>query len=328
MRLIDVNHAAVKLMVAHGKDELKACSGSIILRCSHDIVAECLATAAEGARVYETETVLTNLHGERRNVLLCVSFSHGTAFFRNVFISIMDITERKNAEEALLQVRSELARVTRSATLGELTSMVAHEVERPLDAIFENSRQAAQRLRIATGCDAITTELVQRIISDARHAAEVVDGVRKFLRQSSGEAGSFVLGDALASTVRLLGSTLLTHEITLHTEIAPDLPEVVGESNWLEHVLVYLLLKAVQALAKRPKRDRALDLTVGCTGTEIVIRISSRSGGAVLPPEDSPITRDIGMSVCRTSVEAQGGRILVTPDAGVSVIFPPEKPLL
>ena len=327
-RVTDVNHAAVKLMLAHGKDKLKNCNGSIILRCGRDIFAECLATAVEGGRVYETETVLTNLHGEWRNVLLCVTFSHGTEFFRNVFISIMDITERKNAEEALLHVRGELARVTRSATLGELTSMVAYEVERPLDAIFENSRQAAQRLQNNTGCDAITAELVERVISDARHAAEVVDGVRKFLRESSGEAGSFALSAALASTMRLLGSTLLTHEITLHTDIAPGLPEVAGESNWLEHVLVYLLLKAVQALAKRHKRDRALYLAAWFADAEIVIRISSKTGGAVLPPEDTPITHDIGMSVCRTSVEAQGGRILVTRDTGVSVIFPPEKPLI
>lgn len=328
VRVTDVNQAAVALMHVHDKDELKDCRGSIMLRCRPDIFAECLATAAEGGRAYETETTLTNFLGECRNVLVCVSFSSGTAFFRDVFVSIMDITERKMAEEALLRVREELARVTRSATLGELTSLVAYEVERPLDAIVEHSRQAVHRLQMDERGDALTLELVQRIISDARHAAETVDGIRTFLRQSSGEADTFTLGVALATTSRLLENTLLAHEITLRTDITPGLPEIAGESTWLEHVLVYLLLKAIETLAKRPKRDRTICLAAWRTAAEVVIRISSKTGGLVLPSDDLQVSGDIGMSVCRTSVEAQGGRILVTAGAGVSVIFPPERRLV
>ena len=146
VKVIDVNDATVELFGARSKDELLVSLHKVFRMETHDVFAGELIAIAEGQRSFESEVVLQTLKGDKLDVLFTMTLPLELDKFDSVLVSIIDITARKQAQEALQQAQAQLAHVSRVTTLGELAASIAHEVNQPLAAVGANADAALRWL--------------------------------------------------------------------------------------------------------------------------------------------------------------------------------------
>ena len=256
--------------------------------------------------------------------------------------SVMDVTERKCAEEALQKLQTELAHVTRVTMMGELAASIAHEINQPLGAIVNNSNVG---LRLVNGAGELPKELreiLSDIVHDANRTSAIVARIRALAKKSIPEKTSLQLGDVVADVLMLARGKLAERRIEVRTELDDDLPQVSGDRVQLQQVLLNLVMNGVEAMSG--VQDERRILTIGVQRDELTgrpaIRITVRDLGCGFRPEDSErlfeafyTTKSHGMGMgLRLSlsiVEAHGGRLWATlnvgPGATFSCVLPAES---
>ena len=202
--------------------------------------------------------------------------------------AVMDVTERKKAEEAMRQAQAELAHVTRVMTMGELTASIAHEVNQPLAAIVTNGNACLRWLARTTPDLEEAREAVARIIRDGKRAGEVIARIRALVRKTGAEKERLDLNDAIEEVVALVQDEVRKNRVALRLDVAADLPLVVGDRVQLQQVLLNLVMNSLEALAvvadqprellirSRPQDSDAVLVTVQDSGTGSSGRISEQ----------------------------------------------------
>jgi len=257
---------------------------------------------------------------------------HGTdGTFLGYIGSCIDITERREAELDSARQRNELARLSRVAVLGELSGALAHELNQPLAAILSNA-QAAQRLlaRQPADLDEIHS-ILGDVVEDDLRAREVITRLRLLLEKGEVRQQSIDLNEVVSGVLRLVNSDLLLQGVTAHTDLAPDLPAVSGDSVQIQQVLLNLILNGCHAMTNGDGRERKLALrTAARDGDGVLVTISDRGPG--IPPTDldrifEPFFTThaggmgLGLAVCRSIIGAHGGRLWATNDEGAGASF-------
>ena len=255
---------------------------------------------------------------------------------RFTLASVIDITERRNIEMEAAQRRSELAHLSRVAMLGELSGAVAHELNQPLAAILSNA-QAAQRI-LAGGSQHVgeVREILDDIVEDNKRAGAVIRGLRVLLRKEEVAHHSLDINDVALDVLRLMRSDLLNRNVRWNTNLAPGLPRVLGDGIQLQQVLLNLVMNACDAVADNEGEERQLEVRTGRgENGSVVASVSDRGKG--IPAGDlqrvfepfittKPHGMGLGLSVCKTIVEAHRGHIWAKNNAGpgatVSVALP------
>src|SRR5229473_520420 len=154
----------------------------------------------------------------------------------------MDITERKHAEEALRQAQADLARVSRVTTMGELTASLAHEVNQPIAAAVTNANTCLRWLTRDQPDLEEAREAASRMVKDATHAADIISRIRLLFKKVSPQRELVDVNEVVREMIVLLRSEATRYSISIRTELASDLPQVMGDRVQLQQVLMNLLL--------------------------------------------------------------------------------------
>lgn len=237
-----------------------------------------------------------------------------------------DITERQRAEEALREAQSELAHVTRVATLGELSASIAHEINQPLAGVVTTGQACLRWLGREVPDLAEARAAVERIIRDGNRAGEVIARIRALVRKAAPQKARLAINDVIAEVIALADSELRRHGVALHTDLAAALPLVLGDRIQLQQVLLNLLLNGMEAL--RGVTDRPRTLIVRSQPEEAAaIRVGVQDVGPGIAPQDleriftafvstKPEGLGMGLAISRSIIEAHGGRLWATPNDG------------
>ncbi|MEA2922985.1 MAG: two-component system, LuxR family, sensor kinase FixL [Alphaproteobacteria bacterium] len=242
-----------------------------------------------------------------------------------------DVTERKRAEEALQQAQAELAHVTRLTTLGELTASIAHEVNQPLAAIVTNGEACLRWLAYRPPELEEVRGAVESMISDGVRASEVVWGLRGLLKKSAPQRALLDLNDVIEQLVLLVERELLNNRVSLRLELAPALPVVLGDRVQLQQVIMNLAINGIQSMVSVTDRRREL-LIRSCQGEDGQVLIEVRDDGVGIDPKNmhqlfnaffttKPNGMGMGLSISRSIIEAHGGRIWASSNAGPGATF-------
>ena len=248
--------------------------------------------------------------------------------------TVMDVTERKRADEErerLRQAQAELAHVARVTTLGEMAASIAHEVDQPLSGVVINANAC---LRFLTGASPNLDEVrdgLRAIARDGRRASDVIARIRALARRNATEKELVDINELIREVVALAEGEARRTRARLRLELAADLPRVLGNRVQLQQVVLNLLLNALDAMRALVDRPRDLVIRTERESTDHV-RVAVQDSGAGIDPQLLPRVFDafyttkrggmgMGLSISRSIVEQHGGRLSVVPTDGPGTTF-------
>ncbi len=240
--------------------------------------------------------------------------------------AIVDITERKRAEEA----RHELAHASRLALVGELTASIAHELNQPLGAILSNADAAEMLLESAPESLGEVRQILADIRQDDLRASEVIRRLRGLLRKHKMEIQAVDLNELTADILALIRAETRRRRVAVEAGLAANLPPVWGDKVHLQQVLLNLLLNGMEAMADMPGEKRLTVRTALNPGGGVEIAVSDSGPG--IPEDRLPHLFDpffstkkdgmgMGLSLARSIVEAHGGRIWAENNSPAGATF-------
>jgi len=247
--------------------------------------------------------------------------------------TVMDVTERQEAEDALHKAQAELAHVTRVMTMGELVASIAHEVNQPLGAIVTNGHACLRLLsREAPDLDK-SREVIGRMISDGMRASEVIKRIRDLLHKTPTERVPLNINETIQEVIALVSNEVVRSKVELKTELEADLPPVSGDRIQLQQVILNLILNGKEAMSGVQSHPRELLISSGKSGSDEVV-VAVRDSGHGLEAKDVERIFDpffttkaggmgLGLSISRTIIEAHGGTLWATQneDKGATIQF-------
>jgi PAS domain S-box-containing protein len=239
---------------------------------------------------------------------------------------VLDLTERKEAEENLREserryrdVQAELAHVTRVTTLGELSASIAHEVNQPLAAVLANAEACLLWLGRETPNLDKARRSVEWIINDCSRAGAVIQRIRALAKRTNIQREPLQVNDVIGEVVSLLQREMFSHRVSLRKEIASALPMVFVDRIQLQQVIVNLMINSMEAMQSVTDRPRELTIRSRRDGAHQVlltvedrgVGISAENAERLFSPffTTKPTGMGMGLSICRSIIEAHGGRL-------------------
>lgn len=328
----DANEAAVNLFGAASAEALIGPIDFIHSR-SADNVRRALLARFLGKRSHSELIKLRTFDGRTIDVQYSITYPTAPERLDVALITLEDVTERLRTEAQLRQLQAEHSRATRIATLGELASSIAHEVNQPLAAISMNAETSLRWLSRDEPNLPKVAQLNERIAASARHASDIVQRIRGMAARQSPECLSVDLNEVIEEALLFVRHDIEAKSIRLMRAYGDALPGVYGDRVQLQQVIVNLLVNGIQALEQGRSRGRTIELTTGLDEDGLTY-FAIRDNGPGVAPENLDrlfegffTTKDdgmgIGLSVCRSIISGHGGKISATnhPNGGAEFRF-------
>ena len=323
MQIMRVEQVNEHMAALHGHSDPAEFLGPIgrFWRGSEDTVRRSLTARFAGAESYSEETRVRGLDGDAIDVFFTSAFPAALSDMGIGLVGMIDIRSRLQAERMLQQAQADFAHAARVATLGELSASIAHEVNQPLAAIATNGEASLRWLDRAKPDVGEARKLAARMVADARRAADVIKQIRAMATRQSAGRELLSVNDVVAESLGFLQRDLQARQVEVAFDAAAGLPQVEADRTQLQQVMVNLAINAVQAMVQHGFTDRRLAIRTGLA-TGGCIRVEVEDSGPGIPAElagrlfDSFVTTKpnglgIGLAICRSIIEAHGGRIQV-----------------
>jgi PAS domain S-box-containing protein len=287
-----------------------------------------------GERIDHFETVRMRKDGSLLDVSLTISPMKDVAG-RVVGASKLarDITEQKRAEEALRQAQTDLAHASRLTTMGEFTASLAHEVKQPIAAIVTDANTCVRWITRDQPDLQEARDAAWRIVKGAKRASEIINRVGLLFKKGTPQRELVDVNEVAREMIVLLGDEASRHSISIRTELAEDLPPVIGDRVQLQQVLMNLIANGVEAMYGV---DGPRELTIKSQPAENneLLLLSVSDNGMGLPRQQADeifnaffTTKThgtgMGLRISRSIVESHGGRLWAADNSprGASFCF-------
>jgi PAS domain S-box-containing protein len=247
--------------------------------------------------------------------------------------TMVDVTERKRAEEErerLRQARADLARVNRVTTMGELTASLAHEVNQPIAAAVTNANTCVRWLAADTPNLEEARAAAMRIVKDGTRAAEIIKRIRLLFKKGTPERELIDANEVIREMIVLLRSEAMRYNISVRTELAADLQQVMGDRVQLDQVMMNLIVNGIDAMkdvvgarelavkSQRTEKEEVL-VSVSDTGVGLPVQQADQIFKAFFTTKLQGT--GLGLSISRSIVEAHGGRIWAADNSPRGAMF-------
>jgi len=333
-------NAAFQAMLGRTDDELRSLSP---LEICADEEREPLKLLYEQVRKgtqqsYETVQQYRHASGTPVWVHAYVSRMQSKEAKSPLFLATMiDITDRKRAEADSRDALSELARVARLTTMGEMTATIAHEINQPLGAIVNNGSAGLRWLASTTPDFEEARACFKRIVNDGHRASQVISGIRAMLEKGSDAKELLDINKLVREVLMFAHGEIENQNIVVRTELKENLSKVLVNRIQLQQVVLNLVMNGIDAMATLGSRARLLKLRSGQNGSSSVTLTVEDVGtgidksiiGRIFEAFFTTKTHGMGMglSICRSIVVAHGGELLATPGELYGSIFQLELPI-
>src|SRR4051794_17412682 len=254
------------------------------------------------------------------------------------YAATYDIEDRKRAESELIEserrfreAQMELAHASRVVTMGQFTASIAHEVNQPLAALLTNAETALRWLAYQPPNLEKARPSIERVINDGKRAADILGRIRDFSKKAPVRMESLEVNEAILDVMGLTRAAMSDNGVLAKMQLAKDLPHILGDKVQLQQVVLNLIMNAIEAMNEVGAGSRELSISTSKTESDGVL-VAVRDSGPGLPPAGLPrifeafyTTKSsglgMGLSICRSIVEAHGGRLWATPNEPHGAVF-------
>jgi two-component system sensor kinase FixL len=215
--------------------------------------------------------------------------------------------------------------------MGELTASLAHELNQPLTAILNNAQVAQRHLENPAPKLEELREILADIVADDKRAAEVIHRLRGLVKKGTLEHVPLDINDVVGEVAQLVRNDVVLRNVPMAVDLAPGLPSVRGDRVQLQQVVLNMVLNGLEAMAEPNGRDHALVIRTSWAG-EAAVRIAVEDSGDGIDTEDverlfqplyttKPEGLGMGLAIARTIVDAHGGQLRASNNAGGGATF-------
>ena len=243
--------------------------------------------------------------------------------------TVMDVTERKRAEEALREAQANLARVNRVTTMGELTASLAHEIRQPITAAVTDAKTCLRWLGRDQPDVPEARETAARIIKDVTRASEIISSISLLFKKGALQRDLVDVNELIREMIVLLHGEANRYSISIRTELSDDLPKVMADRVQMQQVFMNHMLNGIDAMKDMTGGG---ELTIRSEAGDGQLLISVSDTGVGLPPEQADqifraffTTKDdgtgMGLPISRSIIESHGGRLWAAGAPGCGATF-------
>ena len=302
------------------------------------LVKQAIDRASQDGRDFDHEYRLVMPDGSVKHVHVVAHAlrdeSGGTEFVG----AVMDITaarqadeERERAEERLRQAQGDLARIREITAMGELTASLAHEVNQPIAAAITNASACVRWLAGEVPNLEEARAAAMRSVKDGTRAAEIISRIRLLFKKGTAQRELVDVNEVIREMIALLRSEATRYSISVRTELAADLPQIMADRVQLQQVLMNLIMNGIDAMKDVDGTCELAIKTGRAENDQLMVSVSDTGVGLPLQRDQifnaffttKPHGTGLGLSISRTIVESHGGRLWAAdnPSRGTSLCF-------
>ena len=233
-----------------------------------------------------------------------------------------DISERRELEAAMREAQAELLQAAQSASMSELAASIADEINQPLAAIVTNADACMLWLTHEHPNSDQARSAAERVVRDAHQAGDVIRSIRGLVRKPTPKMITVDMNQLVRDILDLVRGDMLRHKVALETDLAAGGLSAHGDRIQLQQVFVNMLMNGIEAMSTLTRRKRVLRVSTSIEGSTAVVSVED-TGASVEPSVAGPVfglllaqnrgAIGVRLSICRTIIEAHGGRFWASP---------------